>query len=300
MAFSNPRRDEFKALVKRAIELGSSVGASDYVELLELLKSEFPAVRKSAANALAKRIGRQRSLAGVCKVDLIFAAREEKGPQTLNFMLRALIECAVEFNRMDFDYLRDIVRNPNWPQYVRDTANDAIYQGELLAKDREGVRRHWCTRCRKSISAEEAKTGIAVYGMPYCHHCLKERQLEDINFEMDVEKAKRLRTTDEVAVQSRGEQRIGDWLAAHRIAYRYDERIILAGDIRIRPDFYLPEFDLYIEYWGMDTPEYLENMRKKRILYQRDRKKLISISYKDFDKIESELEFKLSRYIPNL
>ena len=112
-----------------------------------------------------------------------------------------------------------------------------------------------------------------------------------------VEEAKRLRTVNEVAVQSQGERRIGDWLALHGIDYRYDERLMIAKDTRIRPDFYLPEFDLYIEYWGMDTPEYVENMRRKRILYQQARKKLISISYRDFDRIELVLSEKLSKYM---
>lgn len=67
--------------------------------------------------------------------------------------------------------------------------------------------------------------------------------------------------------------------------------------LRIRPDFYLPEFDLYIEYWGMDTPEYTANMKKKLFLYQRAGKKLISLSFKDSDRLEAVLEEKLSRYI---
>lgn len=49
-----------------------------------------------------------------------------------------------------------------------------------------------------------------------------------------------------------------------------------ALDLAVRPDFYLPEFDLYIEYWGMDTEEYVDNMRKKQFHYQ------------------------LSRYVPNI
>ena len=102
---------------------------------------------------------------------------------------------------------------------------------------------------------------------------------------------------NEVAVQSQGEKRIGDWLAKRGIAYSYDERYMIARDTRIRPDFYLPEFDLYIEYWGMDTPEYVRNMQMKKILYQRAAKKLISISWKELDRLEEVLEEKLSRYI---
>ena len=47
----------------------------------------------------------------------------------------------------------------------------------------------------------------------------------------------------------------------------------------------------------MNTPEYIANMKKKQFLYQRDRKKLISIYYNDFERIEEILQLKLSRYI---
>ena len=139
--------------------------------------------------------------------------------------------------------------------------------------------------------------GMELFDKPYCLHCLDERILESKNFELVVDDAKTKRTEDGTAVQSQGERRIGDFLSQRRIAYVYDERYRMAGDVRIRPDFYLPEFDLYIEYWGMDTPEYVENMKKKLFLYQRAGKKLISLSFRDFDQLEAILEEKLSRYI---
>jgi len=293
----DPRHEEFERLRQRAVELGNTGSGVAYRELLTLLASEFPVVRKAAASALCKLLDRDPSLAGVCKVELLSAIGRESGEQTLQFMLRAAAKCAAEFNRIDFDLLHDIARNPTYKDYVRTAASEAIAQGERKSRDSQALRRHWCTRCRKPISVEESQRGLDRYGKPYCHHCLEERIHEDADFESNVEAAKHLRTVDEVAVQSKGEKRIGDWLAKSAIAYRYDERMIIAGDTRIRPDFYLPEFDLYIEYWGMDTPEYLENKRKKQILYQRERKRLISLSYKDFDNLEELLSQKLSRYI---
>jgi len=293
----DPRHDEFERLRLRAVELGNTGSGLAYRELLSLLSSEFPVVRKAAASALDKLIGRQSDLAPECRIGLLAAIERETGEQTLQFMLRAAAKCATELNRLDLDVLRDIARNPAHKEYVRLAAAEAVAAGEGASQDRTARRRHWCTRCRRPVSVEEAQKGIDRYGKPYCHHCLEERIHEDANFESNVEAAKRLKTVDEVAVQSRGEKRIGDWLAAKAIDYRYDERYMIAGDTRIRPDFYLPEFDLYIEYWGMDTPEYVANMRKKQFLYQRERKKLISLSYRDFDKLEAILEMKLSRYV---
>ena len=69
------------------------------------------------------------------------------------------------------------------------------------------------------------------------------------------------------------------------------------GDVSIRPDFYLPEFDLYIEYWGMQEQDYLARKSEKKFLYQRAGKKLISLDWRDLENIEAILEEKLSRYI---
>jgi len=293
----DPRHEEFECQRRRAVELGNTGSGVAYREVLSLLGSEFPVVRKAAASALDKLLGREASLAGVCKVELMSAVERETGEQTLQFMLRAAAKCATELNTIDLDVLRDIARNPSHKEYVRAAASEAVARGESESKDAVARLRHWCTRCCKPLTVEESRRGIEHYGKPYCRHCLEERIHEDAYFESDVEAAKKLRTVDEVAVQSQGEKRIGDWLAKHAIAYEYDERMILAGDTRIRPDFYLPEFDLYIEYWGMDTPEYVANMRKKRFLYQRERKRLISISYKDLENVEDILKLKLSRYI---
>ncbi len=293
----DPRFDEFEKLRCRAVEIGRSGDETAYRELTDLLKSEFPIVRKAAAGAFVKLLACHPSLSQVVAIPLCEAAMRETGEQTLQYMLKALLPCAEAINKVHFDQLRDLVRNPGHRDYVRAAVSELIDRVEGAERRREARSRHWCTRCRRPVTANEASAGIAKYGKPYCHHCLQERTFEDIRFERDVEKAKTLRTVDGVAVQSRGERRIGDWLAAHSIAYVYDDRMVVAGDFAMRPDFYLPEFDVYIEYWGMDTPEYRANMEKKRFLYRRDRRRLVSISFRELDDIEAVLEMKLSRYI---
>ena len=46
----------------------------------------------------------------------------------------------------------------------------------------------------------------------------------------------------------------------------------------------------------MNTPEYIRNKEQKKFLYQRAGKKLISISYKDDERLIEVLREKLSRY----
>ena len=293
-------RVEAEALRARAVALGVSGRSADARGREALRKSSAPAVRRAAASALGKLIDRAPDLRGLLIVSLTAAVAREERPQVLQYLLKTLRKCADALTVLQLDVVRDVVRNPNHPDYARQAANEVLSAAEAAAETRKARLRHWCTRCRRVVTEEEAKRSQARYGKTYCFHCLEEKMHEDATFETDVESAKRLRTVDEVAVQSKGEKRIGDWLAMKGIAYRYDARMLIAGGERIRPDFYLPEFDLYIEYWGMDTPEYLASRQRKQILYQRERKKLISLSFRDLERLEEALEEKLSRHIPRL
>jgi hypothetical protein len=83
-----------------------------------------------------------------------------------------------------------------------------------------------------------------------------------------VELQKKIRAKDGTWVQSGGERLITEILSAENIHYRYDERFRILDGYAIRPDFYLPEFDVYIEYWGMTTADYKIGILKKQQLYQ--------------------------------
>jgi hypothetical protein len=45
----------------------------------------------------------------------------------------------------------------------------------------------------------------------------------------------------------------------------------------VRSDLYLPELDIYIEDWGMDTADYKVGLPKKKQLYQQKGTRLISV-----------------------
>jgi hypothetical protein len=60
----------------------------------------------------------------------------------------------------------------------------------------------------------------------------------------------------------------------------------------------LPEYDIYIEYWGMDTLDYKIGMMKKQKLYQQEGKKLISLYFSDKSRLTEILQAKLSSFLP--
>tara|TARA_Y100000310_G_scaffold339280_1_gene431502 strand:- start:10423 stop:11295 length:873 start_codon:yes stop_codon:yes gene_type:complete len=76
-------------------------------------------------------------------------------------------------------------------------------------------------------------------------------------------------------VLSYPEKRIDDLLSSHGIEHKINERI---KDTRYRYDFYIPELNLYIEYWGIEISEsYKARKSKKLEIYKKFRLNLLSI-----------------------
>ena len=280
---------------ERALELGRGNDPGAVRELTVLLKSPFADVRRLAASAMGK-LAPLRPASQMVVAALRTPALSDPHPQVRQYALKAIAkypEVAAYF----LDEFRDVARNGSLLGYVRTAAAEVVAAIENFLRERDAAKTNRCRRCSRVVSDEEFIRSMDRFARPYCTHCFDELLLEGANFEATVEGAKEKMATDGTAVQSAGEKRIADWLAARKIAYVYDERFRVARDTLIRPDFYLPEFDLYIEYWGMDTPEYNANRQKKLWLYQRAGKKLVSISFQDLPNLEAVLSLKLSRYI---
>lgn len=90
-------------------------------------------------------------------------------------------------------------------------------------------------------------------------------------------------------VRSKGERMIADYLTRHNITYQYEAEatindwFIFRAKIS-RPDFYLPQYNLYVEYWGLvDIPDkgardnYVRSMRWKMAQYHKNSIRFVSI-----------------------
>lgn len=279
---------------ERAIFLGNEPTAGAERELEQLFKSPFRDVRRLAASAAGKLAARFKDT--TLSIPLMELALKDPHPQVRQYALKALTKCPDRIT-ITVDEIKDLSRDATQPDYVRRAAAELIAAIEERDRKRESLRKDICRRCHRHISAREARQAIDRFGRPYCQHCFDEILLENVNFERDVETAKRRRSIDGTAVQSKGEKLIADWLNSNKIAYIYDDRFRIAEGDMIRPDFYLPEFDIYIEYWGMNTPEYNAKRANKIHLYQRASKKLISLTPADTIDLDAVLKLKLSRYI---
>ena len=109
-----------------------------------------------------------------------------------------------------------------------------------------------------------------------------------------------------VAVRSRAELRIADYFDGLRLRYEYEKEIrvgiwIFTWKVS-RPDFYLPDHNVYVEYWGMlevddahDRARYERSMKYKMARYHRLGIKFISLYPRDLDNLDRAFRWKFKK-----
>jgi hypothetical protein len=281
-----------RQLAARAKALGESADPSAFPELAALTRSASPLVRRLAASALGKLAGVVSARSAVETLQPLLA---DPHPQVRQYSAKALgaFGTAAEPALND---LCDLYKNPVEKDYVKRSvvaAGKTIREAMRIAKAQTV---HACRRCRVTINADEYARSMRAFNRSFCDKCFDEVYLERRNWETKVELQKTIKARDGTIVQSDGERKIADWLADNNIGYRYDERFRILDGYAIRPDFYLPEYDVYIEYWGMTTLDYKIGMMKKQKIYQHQGKRLISLYPEDRNNLDSVLQHKLSRF----
>lgn len=281
-----------KQFRERAVELGNSGDPSALPELVEMIRSPAANVRRLAASAIGKLAG--LADAGAAVSALVPMLRDAK-PQVRQYTARALSAYGSAATCALCD-LRDMAISPVEKEYNNAGAKRAIEVIEEASWIVERQAVHCCQRCGVKLEADEYARSHKAFQRTFCNYCFDEVFLERRNFETKVELQKNIRAKDGTWVQSDGERLICEALNAAGIRYRYDERFRILDGYAIRPDFYLPEFDVYIEYWGMETADYKIGMLKKQQLYQQQGKRLISLYPSDKPRLRATLQEKLQKY----
>jgi len=120
----------------------------------------------------------------------------------------------------------------------------------------------------------------------------------------DSQKSSIIRTIDGHIVKSIGEQIIDDILYNSLICHCYEKDVYeLGSDQRnIKADWFIPvagNKGIYVEYWGMDTDDYMKNKDEKKRLYKEHDIPLIQIE-KDDTKDVSGLSSRIMREYESL
>jgi len=283
-----------KRLSDRAVAIGREGNVAAFGELIVLLKSSSANARRLAASALGKLawlgVDRAAAVAALAPV-----ARRDPHAQTRQYAIKALKAYGAVAKDCLPD-LRDMAANPSERDYIRRDAAAAVAFIEEAVRVAAAAAEHRCQRCGAKVTADEFARSNQAFQRAFCDRCFDEVFLERRNFETQVELNKTIEARDGTVVQSDGERRIAEWLTAHGLAYRYDAKYRIIGEFQIRPDFYLPEPDVYIEYWGLDTPQYKMSMYKKQTLYQQEGKRLISVYPADLSRLGLLLASKLKLF----
>ncbi len=99
-----------------------------------------------------------------------------------------------------------------------------------------------------------------------------------------------------VYVRSKSEVLIDNLFFDYNIRAEYEPTVVIHGK-KLCPDWHLPDIDVFIEYAGMDSPDYLKSLEWKKELFESDGKKLIIIDKENDDDLMGAVKEKLSEYI---
>ena len=98
-------------------------------------------------------------------------------------------------------------------------------------------------------------------------------------------------------VKSIGERRIADYFNRKNINYVYEKeartKSVFIGKKISNPDFYLPDYNVYVEYWGLVNADdyrtrtnYVRSMKYKMARYHQNKIKFVSIYPDNLDNLD--------------
>jgi hypothetical protein len=99
-------------------------------------------------------------------------------------------------------------------------------------------------------------------------------------------------------VKSKGELIIDNYLYHLGIDHKYERSIKIRGKF-LKYDWYLPDVDIYIEYWGYYGKKYMKRKKEKLELYRKGKLKLISIEEFMLRDINLNLQRELVKILKN-
>jgi hypothetical protein len=107
------------------------------------------------------------------------------------------------------------------------------------------------------------------------------------------ESGRRYMTKAGFRVRSKAEKIIADYLTQGGIRFSYEPVLQVGGQV-MRPDFYLLDYSLPYEHFGLDTADYLRAAETKIARYYRARMPFIYTTFLDESDIEDVFVDKLA------
>ena len=114
---------------------------------------------------------------------------------------------------------------------------------------------------------------------------------------------KNIKTKDGRFVRSLSEKIIIDYFFDNYIRVVYEKPIPYVNekgeDATLRPDFYLPDYDLYVEFNGLTNESYLKKKSYASKIYKEKGYNIVILDSNDINDIENKLNNTLKKYHQN-
>jgi len=107
-----------------------------------------------------------------------------------------------------------------------------------------------------------------------------------------------VKTNTDVKVRSRYEKICVEYFVDENIRFVYEPLVLLDGR-QYRPDFFLSDYNLFIEICGLNhLPHYSDRIEKKRKLYQKHNLNALLINYNGRGSLKKILQDELEKLEP--
>ncbi|MCK4796842.1 MAG: hypothetical protein KAT05_05630 [Spirochaetes bacterium] len=132
--------------------------------------------------------------------------------------------------------------------------------------------------------------GKVLYNLNYefCFECGQIKKLPDPTFP----EKRNIKCKDSDLVRSSGEVRVDDWLFDNGIEHRCEVKLPISTLLYC--DWYLPKYDIYIEFWGsVHSKDGGAHRKYKEKVYKNNGLKLINIDNEDLNNLNEILDHKI-------
>ncbi len=105
-----------------------------------------------------------------------------------------------------------------------------------------------------------------------------------------------LETASGILVRSSYERICADLLFANKIRFQYESLMLLDGK-QYRPDFFLPDYNLFVEICGMNhQPYYRDRIKLKEQIYKKNRLDAVFVRYNGKGSLQEQIRQALEPY----
>lgn len=240
----------------------------------KLITGELPEIE---CGTVHKFQGREKKI-------IIFSPAEYEnfGPLFTGDKGKILLNVAVSRAQQKFIIIgsKKIKYIPHYQQLFNHIAKTGYIVNDLL---KEYDQEYCCPVCGEVLLYQQYE---------FCKKCGEIKKLQNKDF--NVKKSFKCRDTH--MVRSSGEVRIDDWLSENKIEHRCEEKLPISNLLYC--DWYLPEYDVYVEFWGSVHKKDNGTHRKhKEKIYKKNGLKLINIEDEDLINLNDRLNHELGCYI---